>query len=101
MDPRRAPGWTAGCTADTPARSCGWHPGPCLLDSWSPSGCWRCSSWEHNDLEVEESHMLVKRNEEPTTVQTIMNEVGNGIFLELSKLMCRLCSFVKLIRLKF
>lgn len=32
--------------------------------------------------------MLVKRNEEPTTVQTIMNEVGNGIFLELSKLMC-------------
>lgn len=50
MGPRFAPAWTAGCTADRLERSYGWHPGPCLLDSWSPSGCLRCFSWEHNDL---------------------------------------------------
>ena len=48
--PHPAPEWLAGCTAGRPGRSYGWHPGPCLPGSWSPSGCWRCSSWGRSDL---------------------------------------------------
>lgn len=58
-----APAWIAGCTAGRPGRSCGWHPGPCPRGSWSPLGCWKCSSSAHSDLrrKRDKRRLVIKR----------------------------------------
>ncbi len=58
------PVWTVGCTAGRPGRSCGWRPGPYRPGSWSPLGCWRCSSWGHSGLqEVDKTRELGTKGE--------------------------------------